>query len=184
VVSGSTLRVSVVSREWFPHFPLTTHHSPLTIIIKEQTMNLYRNKGFNLIELMIVVAIIGVLAAIALPSYRGHVVKGARAAAQTELLQLASLQEKVYLNSSAYTANLATAYTGTSAGGLGKTGSKTTDEKYTISLDAPGQTYTITATPVAGSAQAGDGCLTIRENGLRQWHTNNDACASASPAAW
>jgi type IV pilus assembly protein PilE len=147
-------------------------------------MKTHRSSGFSLIELMIAVVIVGILAAIALPSYRSHIIKGSRAAAQTELLQLASVQEKIYLNSNAYASSVTAAYTGTSAGGLGVTSGLTSDSKYTLSLTAPGQTYTITATPVVGKTQAGDGCLTIQENGLRQWHQNTDACNSASPQAW
>lgn len=147
-------------------------------------MKLYRMNGFSLIELMIVVVIVGILAAIAMPSYRGHVVSGARAAAQTELLEMASLQEKIYLNSNVYTASVTASYTGTSGGGLGKTSGQTSDGKYNLSLSGVGQTFTLTATPVAGSTQAGNGCLTVRENGLRQWHENNDACNSGSPASW
>jgi len=147
-------------------------------------MKLHRMNGFSLIELMIAVVIVGILAAVAMPSYSNYVIKGSRAAAQTELLEMASLQEKIYLNSSAYTPNVTTAYDGTSVGGLGRTTGQTSDGKYTLALSGVGQTYTITATPVAGTGQAGNGCLTIQENGLRQWHENNDACNSASPTAW
>ena len=65
---------------------------------RRQTMegmpvNRNQNRGFTLIELMIVVAIVGVLAAVALPSYRTYIVRAARVEAQTELLELAGLQE-------------------------------------------------------------------------------------------
>lgn len=132
-------------------------------------MKTYRNDGFSLIELLIAVVIVGILAAIAVPSYQSHTIKASRAAAQTELLELASLQEKIYLNSNAYTANMTTAYTGNSTGGLSKTSGLTTDGKYTLTVVSPGQTYTITATPVAGKSQEGDGNLTISENGQRLW---------------
>ncbi len=134
-------------------------------------MKLYRINGFSLIELLVAVAIVGILAAIAMPSYSNYVIKGSRAAAQTELLELASLQEKIYLNSNAYTANMTTAYTGNSAGGLGKTSGLTTDGKYSLTVVAPAQTYTITATPVAGKSQESDGNITISENGQRLWGT-------------
>lgn len=147
-------------------------------------MNFHHNKGFSLIELMIAVVIVGILAAVAMPSYNNYVIRGSRAAAQTELLELASMQEKIYLNSSAYTASVTAAYNGTSAGGLGRTDSQTPDGKYALSLSGVGQTYSLIATPVAGGKQVGDGCLTIQENGRRQWHENNDACSSASPISW
>lgn len=129
-----------------------------------------RSGGFSLIELMVAVVIVGILAAIAVPSYQNHIIKASRAAAQTELLELASIQEKIYLNSNAYTPNMTTAYNGTSAGGLGKTTGLTTDGKYTLAFTGvPGQTYTITATPVPGKSQESDGNITISENGQRLW---------------
>lgn len=138
-------------------------------------MKLYRHKGFTLIELMITVAIIGILASIALPSYKNYIIKSSRTAAQTELMELASIQEKVYLNSNAYTASVTTAYDGTIAGGLGRTSGKTTDGKYDLSITsaAPFQTFTITATPVVTQSQNGDGNLTIGQNGIRLWGTTN-----------
>lgn len=129
------------------------------------------NKGFTLIELMITVAIVGILAAVALPSYRNYLIRAARVQAQTELLELASLQEKIYLNSTAYTANVATAYDGTAAGGLGRTSGQTNGGRYSLSLTLPtgSHTFVLTATPVAQTQQAGDGNLSISENGQRLW---------------
>lgn len=143
------------------------------------------HSGFTLVELMVVVVIIGILTAIAVPGYGSYKIKSARAMAQTELLQLANLQEKIYLNSNAYSPNMLTAYNGNAAGGLGKTTEKTEDNRYALAFSGtPGQTFEIRAVPVAGSAQAGDGCLLIKDNGIRQWHESNDACDSASPKTW
>lgn len=147
-------------------------------------MKIYRNKGFTLIEIMVAVAIVAILAAIAIPNYSSYVVRGARSAAQTELLQLASVQEKIYLNSTAYATSITSAYDGTSAGGLGHASSTTADGKYNLAIVAAGQTYIITATPATGKSQAGNGCLTIRDNGLRQWHESRDACDLGSPTSW
>lgn len=140
-----------------------------------------RSSGFSLIELMVAVVIVAILAAIAVPSYSSYVVRGSRAAAQTQLLELAGLQEKIFLNSNAYTPSVAAAYNGTSAGGLGRTDGLTPDGKYTLSLDivAPAQTFTLTATPVAGKSQAGDGTLTISENGQRCWYVGGAAACTA-----
>ena len=141
--------------------------------------------GFTLVELMIVVVIVGILTAIAVPSYSGYRIKSARAAAQTELLQLASVQEKIYLNANAYSPNMTTAYDGNSTGGLGKTSGQTEDGRYALSFNGtPDQTFEIRAVPVAGSVQAGDGCLLIKDNGTRQWHEGDDTCFQASPKTW
>jgi type IV pilus assembly protein PilE len=141
-----------------------------------------RMGGFSLMELMIAVVIVGILAKVALPSYASYRIKASRAAAETELLQMAATQEKIYLNSNAYTPNVTTGYNGTSTGGLGITTGKTTDGKYTISLTtatAPSQTYTLTATPVTGTAQAGDGNITTSENGQRCWYVSGAAACTA-----
>lgn len=136
-------------------------------------------RGFTLIELMIVVAVIGVLAAVAFPSYRQYIIRASRVEAQAELLELAGLQEKIFLNSNSYTVSVTGAYNGTSAGGLGRTSGLTKDGRYTISVvDGCGtlgavagtpQTFILAAVPVAGSTQAGDGNLCISESGRRIW---------------
>ena len=54
-----------------------------------------KNTGFTLIELLIAVAIVGILTAIALPSYNSSIVKGSRASVQTDLMQAAAIEEKI-----------------------------------------------------------------------------------------
>lgn len=127
-------------------------------------------RGFTLIELMITVAVIGILTAIAWPSYQSYVVRSSRQAAQGELLQLANLQEKIYLNANTYTVSVTAAYNGRADGGLGKTTGRTDDGKYNLTIApnaGPTQTYLITATPVVGSTQDGDGTITISSDGTR-----------------
>ncbi|MFN2301846.1 MAG: type IV pilin protein [Gammaproteobacteria bacterium] len=62
--------------------------------------------GFTLIELMIVVAIIGFLAAIAYPSYNAYVTKSMRSVGQSILTQVASRQEQFFLDNKTYADNL------------------------------------------------------------------------------
>ena len=143
--------------------------------MKKQTL-VFTNghKGFSLLELIVAVAIVGILAAIALPSYHQYIVRASREAAQIELLDLATLQEKIYLNSNAYATRITTAYNGTAAGGLGKSSGKTNDGKYALTINpntGTSQTYTITATPVPGQGQTGDGDMTINQDGQRAWKT-------------
>ena len=126
-------------------------------------------RGFTLIELMIVVAIIAILTMLAYPSYLKYIVRTSREAAQSQLLELATTEEKIFLNSNAYTSSVTGAYTGNAAGGLGVTSGNSSDGKYAISAAAATNTFTLTATPVAGTTQVGDGNITIDQSGARVW---------------
>ncbi|MDD4911718.1 MAG: type IV pilin protein [Sideroxydans sp.] len=137
-------------------------------------MKSHRINGFSLIELLVAMVIVGILAAIAIPSYNSSTIRGSRAAAQTELLDLASIQEKIYLNSNAYTTSVTADYNGMSTGGLGRTSGQTKDQKYNLAISGTAQTYTLTATPVANKTQANDGFLSISENGKKVWDGHPD----------
>lgn len=127
-------------------------------------------------ELVIAVAIIGILTSIALPSYNSSVVRASREAVKTELLQMAALQEKIYLNSNAYSTSLTSAYSGQAAGGLGWS-ANSKDKKYTFSCTCTATTYTILATPVVGRGQANanDGTVQIDQIGNRLWNKTTPA---------
>ena len=63
-------------------------------------------RGITLLELMIVVAIIAILAALSYPSYRSYVAKAKRNEAKADLLQIATLQERFYLQNNTYTTDM------------------------------------------------------------------------------
>ncbi len=133
-------------------------------------MNASKRNGFTLIEVMIAMAIVAILTAIAFPSYQNYITRSSRSAAQTELLELANLQEKIYLNTTSYAVSVTAAYNGRSDGGMGKTPGTTADGKYALAITPnaiPTQTFLITATPVVGSTQDGDGVMTMSSNGTR-----------------
>jgi type IV pilus assembly protein PilE len=133
-----------------------------------------RDRGFTLIDLLVALAIIAILLRIAFPSYQAYIIRSSRQSAQSELVALANMQEKIFLNSSAYatsTTAVTDLYTGQSNGGLGVASGKTKDGRYAFSLAATATTFTLTADP-AGTPQASDGTLTINEAGVRTWGTS------------
>jgi len=69
-------------------------------------MNIKKNTGFTLIELMIVVAIIGIIAAIAYPSYQDQVRKGKRSDGLSSLMEMMAKQERFYTENNVYTTTL------------------------------------------------------------------------------
>jgi type IV pilus assembly protein PilE len=129
-------------------------------------------RGFTIIDLVIAIAIMAILIRIALPAYQGYLVRGSRQTAQSELIALANSEEKIFLNSSAYTSSVTGAYTGQSSGGLGVTSGNSKDGRYAYSIATTATTFTITATPATGTPQANDGTLTITEAGVRTWGTS------------
>jgi type IV pilus assembly protein PilE len=113
-----------------------------------------RNRGFSLIELLVTIAIIGILASIAYPSYRSQLLRAQRTDATAALLRVAAAQERFYLQNNSYaaTANLTTA----PPGGLGIPG---TDRRYyTLTIESADLAagFTAVAVPVAGGPQARD----------------------------
>ena len=122
------------------------------------------NKGFTLIELMIVIAIIGVIMAYAIPSYQRQVIRSKRTEAQNTLVELAAIQEKHNAIYNQYATNIR-GVLGPAALGLGGRYWNTSDYRYRISTNAAGQ-WTLRAI-AQGSTQINDNfgginCTTLR----------------------
>lgn len=110
-------------------------------------------RGITLFELLVVLALIGVIAAFAFPAYRQHLLRVHRVEAMTALLQLQSAEESYYLRHGIYTASIDAA---PPAGlGLPSTGAA---NRYALSvaLAADGQSFIATATPTAEGGQRAD----------------------------
>ncbi len=106
-----------------------------------------RQRGFNLIELLVVVAILGILASIALPAYDGVVMKSRRAEARDELMRMAGMQEKYFTSNNVYTDD--PAVLGMPADG------KTPHDTYAlqVTLTNGGRGYVMTAAPLGKQAE-------------------------------
>jgi len=136
-------------------------------------------QGFTLIELMIVVAIIGILAVIAIPAYRDSTLRANRADAQITLSRLATLQERYYFRTNQYTGDFSDLLSGLSD----ITTSISSDEGYyTVALTASATSWSMTATAAGGQADDTQ-CnkLTLTNLGAK---TSVDSDNNASSECW
>lgn len=140
-----------------------------------------RPAGFTLIELMIVVVVLAILAAIAYPSYLEQVKKGRRADAQGALMGLANAMERHYTENASYLgAAAAGADTGAPDIYPNEAPLDGNTKYYDLSIEAAtATTYTLAAIPKG--AQAGDGRLELDSTGARRWNTQDDGGGTDRP---
>lgn len=128
------------------------------------------NKGFTLLELMIVVAIVGILAAVAYPAYQDYVRDARRADAQADLLELAQWMEREFTVNGTYrnASNAAPALP------FVKSPRDGNDTFYDLTVATPNaSSFTLTAS--ASGAQIGDGCgnMTVTQTGAKTAAAND-----------
>lgn len=124
-------------------------------------MKLSNHRGFTLVEIMVTIAIIGLLASVAIPAYSRYVVRGNRAAAQQHLIDIAQREQQYLADARTYK---------DSVSGLSMTTPTAVSKYYDITIttdDGPPPAFTIKATPKSGSAQASDGELSITSTGVK-----------------
>lgn len=132
-----------------------------------------KKRGFTLVELMIVVAIVAILAAIAFPSYQRQVRKSHRTAAKTTLLDVASREERYYATQNAYTGLATLAYASSTVSVPSAT------ENYynvTLTLGTPTNGYTATATPQGDQTQDTCGAYSITNLGVQSVTGTDSNC--------
>lgn len=131
-------------------------------------MTFKKNKGFTLIEVMIVVAILGVLASIAYVSYSNQVMRSNRADAKSALNDVAQRLQRCYTTYSAYNDDDCSVYNELDGGGA----ISSSEGLYEITAAVDATTFTLTATPVEPPQTGDNDCaggnkMTLTHTGRR-----------------
>ena len=145
-------------------------------------------KGFTLVELMVTVAIVGIITVVAFPSYQGFIQSTNRGVAQADLMSLAAAFERHKAASFTYKG------AAESSNDTGKpeifhkhspSNESYDDRQYDLYIsEASGSAYVIEARPLSGSVQADDGKLAFYSDGRRGWDVNNNGSIGTGEYCW
>lgn len=147
--------------------------------------------GFSLIELMIAVAILGILAAVAFPSYQEHVARARRADAKSVLLEATQFMERVYTERGAYNKK-SDGTAGTTLAAIGFPSGLTQAPKdgaskyYDIRLDGDlaADTFTMAAAPKGAQANDKCGTLTLSNAGVKDIKSKPNGSNATAADCW
>ena len=145
-----------------------------------------RSHGFTLIEIVIVIVIVGILMAVALPGYQDSMRKGRRADAKAGLMDAANRQERFVLDRNTYTTEMKDLgfATAVATPDTFKSEEGHYNIKATACASGINTCYVLTATPVPGGAQADDShCakFILDSTGAK---TAEDASGTPNPECW
>jgi len=150
---------------------------------KNSTKSRNAQRGFSLIELMIVVAIIAVISAFAYPSYDRYVIKTKRSVAQNALLQVADRQQQFFMDNKRFAADITNLGFPANPYVVDDNGTSTVasdaDAAYSLSLsNVTATTWTATATPLNSQLSRDTYCgsLTITQTGAKSKSGASDEC--------
>ena len=140
-------------------------------------------RGFTLIEVMVVVAIVAILTMIALPSYRGYVINTTRAQAKSQLTQVATRQEQYFLDNKSFALTLTDLGYGADPFLVENDGSEvvtaSNETVYEISLSAATAiSFTVAAKPLSQQATGDSKCgtLSLTNTGIRTQTGSSSDC--------
>lgn len=125
-----------------------------------------RQRGFTLVELIIAVAVIGILTAIAYPSYQEYIKRSHRSSAQSLMLDLANREQQYLLDNRSFLGGGASAVTTLLPSGV----PPEVSNFYTVTITAtagPPPTFEVKATPKAGTVMAGEAAFTLDQDGTK-----------------
>jgi type IV pilus assembly protein PilE len=139
-----------------------------------------RQTGFTLIELMVTVAIVGILAGVAYPSYQEYVRRSKRAEARAVLMEGAQWMERFYTENMKYDSKVdGTAVTAVYPGPIQSVprGSTGTARYYSVTPNGSGSTFTLSAAPI--NTMANDKCGTLQINNYGQTSISGGTASAA-----
>ena len=150
---------------------------------KRSQMRSSQHRGFTLLEVMIVVAIVGILAIIAFPTFKKYRVNESRAEVEGALSIIGQNLANYKLVNGSFTG---AALTNTAIYGA-STFPKTGPSLYNLSLTSTATSWTLSADPVSTSRQSGNGTVELNDQGWTCWNNPSNAatnlCVSAQPTA-
>ena len=146
-------------------------------------MNQKAQQGFSLIELVVAMAIMGILAVLAVPSYQEHLQKSRIAMAKADLMELSGYLERQRTVNTCYNGSAcdktetsgATPLIADQTSSLLNMLSDDTAKYYDVTLEVlTNSTFTLRATPDTSTPQDGTGYLEVLHTGQQRWDKNDD----------